>query len=85
MDTITESTELPHFDEDQVVQELCQALELTRIRNVSVDLSALIQELQGRYPNQAPRVEVSPFRQGETAGALSVIDYLKTKLFAERN
>lgn len=77
MATITGSTELPRFDEDQ--------LELTRIRNVSVDLSALIQELQGRYPNQAPRVEVSPFRQGETAGALSVIDYLKTKLFAERN
>lgn len=77
MATITGSTELPRFDEDQ--------LKLTRIRNVSVDLSALIQELQGRYPNQAPRVEVSPFRQGETAGALSVIDYLKTKLFAERN
>lgn len=77
MATITGSTELSRFDEDQ--------LELTRIRSVSVDLSTLIQELQRRYPNQAPRVEVSPFRQGETAGALSVIDYLKTKLFAERN
>lgn len=77
MAVITGSTELPRFNEDQ--------LELTRIRNISVDLSALIQELERRYPDQAPRVEVSPFRQGETAGALSVIEYLKTKLFAERN
>lgn len=76
MAVITGSTELPRFDEDQ--------LELTRIRSVSVDLYTLIQDLKRRYPDQAPRVEVSPFRQGETAGALSVIEYLKTKLLAER-
>lgn len=62
-----------------------EPLDLTQVsaRSLQVDLKSLIKELQQMYPDRASRVKTSEFDQGYTAGALSVIEHLQTKLFGE--
>lgn len=52
---------------------------LASIVSGSVDLDRLIEELEERWPDSAPRTETSAFDQGLRAGALAVIEYIKSK------
>ena len=52
---------------------------LASIISGTVDLDRLIEELEERWPDVAPRSETSPFTQGRLSGAMEVIDYIKSK------
>jgi hypothetical protein len=45
----------------------------------NVDLDRLIDELDERWPNKAPRSEQNQFDIGRLCGALDVIEYIKSK------
>jgi hypothetical protein len=52
---------------------------LASIVSGSVDLDRLINELDERWPDKAPRSIQDPWGLGFLAGALEVIDYIKAK------
>jgi hypothetical protein len=52
---------------------------LASIISGSVDLDRLIEELEERWPDAAPRQETSPFNLGRLSGSMEVIDYIKSK------
>ena len=52
---------------------------LASIVSGSVDLDRLIEELYERWPDKALRTDTDSFTIGLRAGALEVIDYIKSK------
>jgi hypothetical protein len=52
---------------------------LASIVSGSVDLDRLIDELDERWPDKAPRNNRDQFQLGLLIGALEVIDYIKAK------